>query len=225
MDLAIGDIHSITSMMLSDTRMIYFVVMVAMWVMKSRINSERLLQKTVDDATHDEHARLRRKVKAEFGAVRAAAYNGMHEYVYNYGSQAKHIVVVREMETTKRTLVSYLHKFNKATDTFLFKMELDNFVDDLLYNSVGEREIDDVETAKNAKAWRGYAINEIEKLCGKNAETERIIHESLSYEVVLEMFLNTAVHAKTLRTIRDNKIDRANKKHRIKLYPSRRARK
>lgn len=203
----------------SDSRIVWLGLLFGIIYIRSMIRSEKTITHIEDMAVLEEDEKLTKRIADKLSVIESELYEAMEQYVYSDKLPQRRISIVRTFSRVNIPAKDYLRDYHGASKTALFKVILPLIEDELRANFVSVSSPSEEITERTAKEIRQRIVNEIRKKAGSNNDIRNIEDSILTYESIIDMYINISTYSQHLRARRDEYVDTETKKHRMPLIP------
>lgn len=179
---------------------------------KSRIEIERAV--TIRDinnkADRDEEIDLDQRIEEILNVLCGRLYSAMEDFVYNNDDfESRYIYVIRDKNPTPMQADKYLTLHHSKSKKIIFKQVKPFIIRQLINHKVA---IDTQETATNESISveiREMILSGTHKLAGSNEDTKAIENSVITFECILDTYMEISKECVLMRLKRDDNVREA----------------
>ncbi len=178
--------------------------------MQAEIAKARAIQRAEDKADAKEEKSLSRRVDASLNIVYSRMYTAMQSFVYDHPEGGvRYISVIRAKHETERSAKEFLSEYQSAIKAVLFKVVKPFFEEQLLMHDVATTTQSTATNEAICEEARSLLLTEVHKRCGSNSDTQAVEDSVLTFEQMVDTYMDICTACDLLRHKRNEEVARA----------------
>ncbi len=178
--------------------------------MQAEIAKARREQRAEDKADEREKLALSRRIDASLNMLYSRLYTSMQDFVYNHPEGGyRYIKLVQHKHKRERPANEYLSDYQTAMKAVIFKVMKPYFIEQMLMHDVATTTQSTATNDSICKEARSTMLTEVHKRCGNNSDTKAVEDSVVTFEQMLDTYMEICTASDLLRHKRNEEVAKA----------------